>query len=234
LPSTNRFSLPTTSRKGETFGYFFGPGLVVLDAGEEIIYPAAAVVSNNYAAKYRGGRDYDIVIGPGTGSISATGVTGVEYPFAQDNFGDGELDKLEPWGYNAIVNKSATGLQIYGNRTAQNKIETALSLAHVREIIISIQLQMLDLLQPFVGRYNTAQNRLQMKTGADAITSPYVSAGAILSATNQADEKNNTTAIITASQAVLDTTLVFNRGMQIIVHRTKLDKINNSISFETL
>ena len=231
LPYTNTATLPTN---GDTFGYYFGPNLIVNDGGQDFLYPPAAVVSNNYAQKYLGGNVYDVIIGPDTGGISATGVAGVEYAFSQSNTGDGELDVLQPWGYNAIVNKRATGLQIYGNQTAQNRVTTALSKAHAREIIINIQLQIIDMLEPYIGKYNTPQNRLEIQTKADGITAPYVDSGAVISAVNVCDETNNTTEIIDASQAVLDTTLVINNPMEVIVYRTTVDNVSSTVNFDTV
>lgn len=228
LPYTNSFSLPDSA---PSHIWFFGPGLKVLDSGESFVMPAAPVVSNNFANKYRGGNVYDIIVGPGVGSISGKGIVDVEYKFNPSNDGTGDLDILEPFGYNPIVNKS-TGLQIYGNRTAQNKIETTLSLIHAREILKYIQLQMIEMLEPFVGKYRTVQNRLIIKTKADEICQPIFLAGALYDFNNIIDNTNNTDEIINASQAVLDTTLVINKGMNVIVQRTTLNDIDRTISFQ--
>lgn len=232
LPYTNTFSLPVT---GNTNIAFFGPGVIVNDGSESFIFPAAALVSNAYARKYQGGNVYDIVAGSQNGRISGQGVAGVEYTFKPSDItgGGGDLDVLHPFGYNAIVNK-ATGLQIYGNRTAQNNIETALSQIHVREIVKYIQLQMLQLLEEYVFKYNTAANRLEAKTRADSITSPIVAAGALLAAVNICNEQNNTPEIIDRKLFLLDTIITANNGIEIAVHRTTINLASNTATFELL
>lgn len=231
LPYTNTYSLPIT---GNTNIGFFG-NVIINDGGDVFEFPGAALVSNNYAAKYNGGNVYDIVAGKDLGAITGQNVTDIEYYFKPSDItgGGGDLDVLYPWGYNALVRKSGI-IQIYGNRTAQNNIETALSLIHVREIVKYLQLQMLQLLDEYVFKYNTAENRLEAKTRADGITGPIVASGALISATNICDTSNNTNEVISAKLFVLDTIIKANNGIEIAVHRTKIDSATNTATFQLL
>ena len=231
LQYTNTFSIPNIDG---WYAYGFGPNLLITDGGRSISMPPAAVVSNNFARKYTSGNVYDIIAGPGAGSVSGTGIVGVEYTFNEKNDGTGDRDYLNPFGFNIILNKRATGLQIYSNVTSLNTIETPLSSIHTSEALMFIQDQINKLLERYVFKFNTAQNRLTIKTEADKICQRLLDDGAISNYINQMDEFNNTADVINARIGLLDTTLFANNGMEIAIHRTKVDGVQNTTSFELL
>lgn len=231
LPYTNTFSIPNVDG---WYAYGFGPNLLVKDGGRTISMPPAGVVSNNFQRKYQSGNPYDIVAGPGVGTISGAGIFGVEYTFNESNVNDGDRGVLDPFGFNVILNKRATGLQIYSNVTSLNTIETPLRSIHTSESLMFIQDQINRLLERHVFSFNTAQNRLVIKTEADKICQRLVDDGAITGFLNQMDEQNNNADVINARIGLLDTTLIANNGMEIAVHRTKINGVQNSTSFELL
>lgn len=228
LPYSNTFSLPSESG---WYAYFFGPNFTLSD-GKSM--PPAAVISNLFQLKYRNGKPYAILAGPGDGSISGRGIAGVEYTFNEKNDGTGDRDYLDPFGYNVILSKLSTGIQLYGNRTAANTVETAMSSIHTSEVVMYIQERIKSLLERFVFKYNTAQNRLVIKEEADSICAEPQGDGAISSFTNQMNEVNNNAEVIRNRIGILDTTIWSNNGMEILVHRTKIDTVTNTATFELL
>lgn len=231
LPYTNTFSIPNVDG---WYAYGFGPNLLISDGGRTINYPPAGVVSNNFARKYQSGNAYDMLAGPGAGTISGNGIVGTEYTFNEKNDGTGDRDYLDPFGFNIILNKRQTGLQIYSNRTSLNTIETPLQSIHTSEALMYIQDQINKLLERYVFKFNTAQNRLTIKTEADKICQRLLDDGAISGFTNQMDTLNNTSDVINARIGLLDTVLYANNGMEIAIHRTKVDGVQNTVSFELL
>lgn len=231
LQYTNTFSIPNVDG---WYGYGFGPNLLISDGGRTISMPPAAIVSNNFQRKYQSGNPYDMVAGPGAGTISGTGIVNVEYTFNEKNDGTGDRDHLNPFGFNIILNKKATGLQIYSNVTSLNTIETPLRSIHTSEALMYIQEQINKMLERYVFKYNTAQNRLTIKTEADSICQRLLDDGAISGFTNQMDTNNNTKEVRDARIGILDTVLFANNGMEIAIHRTKVDGVQNTTSFELL
>lgn len=231
LPYTNTFSLPSV---GNTHIAFFGPHVILSDSGQAISFPPAGLVSNNYYLKTQGGKIYDIIGGPDNGRISGQGVSGLEYIFSEDNTG-GERKYLENFGYNPIISRTSSGIQIYGNQTAQNNIFTALSYIHVRELVRFLQQQIGQILEQFVFKYNTPQNRLTIKTQADAVCEEALNDGALVNYQNIMNESNNTAEVINNSFGILDTVITPNKGMQKLVHRTTINALTGDVvSFELL
>ena len=228
LPYSNSFSLPS---ENGYYAYGFGPNILLSDGK---LMPPAALVSNLFARKYTNGAPYATLAGPGEGSITGSGVAGVEYVFNESNDGNGDRDFLDPFGYNVILRKTATGLQIYGNRTSNNTVESALSSIHTSEIVMYIQERVKSLLERFVFKYNTAQNRLVIKEEADGICAEPLGDGAISGFTNQMDDLNNTGEVIRNRIGILDTKIIANNGMEILVHRTTIDTETNTAQFEVL
>ena len=228
LPYSNLFSLPS---ENGWYGYGFGPNILLSD-GKSM--PPAAIVSNNFARKYINNKPYVILAGPVDGAIGGQGVVDVEYIFNEKNDGTGDRDSLDPFGYNVILKKTGTGLQIYGNRTSQNTVETPMSSIHTSEIVMYIQTRVKSLLERFVFKYNTAQNRLVIESEANSICSEPFGDGAISGFTNQMNEDNNTAEVIRNRIGILDTTIYANNGMEIIVHRTKIDTVTNTATFTIL
>lgn len=222
LPHSNTFSLPS---EDGYYAYGFGSHFVI---GDEHM-PPAPIISNLFARKHKIGKPYMILAGT-NGLISADGVTGVDYSFIERNDGTGDRDYLEPFGYNVVVKKSS-GLQIYSNRTSYNTVDSPISSIHTSEVVMYIQQRIAEMLESFVFKNNTAQNRLIIKEKADDICNEALQSGAISGFVNQCDDLNNTADVISNRIGILDTTLFGNNGMEIIIHRTTVDSVTNMASF---
>ena len=213
---TATYSLPSIA-DGANYGFYYGPGLNVRENGKVTVVPPAAYVSNNYIDKFTDSLPWSIVAGPRRGVVAGTNVIGAEYPFDK-----ADRDNLEPFGYNPIVFERGVGLVIKGNKTAQQTIKSALSSAHVREVLIFIENGIADILKDYVFEFNTAQTRLEIKTLADSFMEGVLSDQGVYAFKNVMDQTNNTNEIIDNNMGILDTYVEPVKGLEIIVHRTTI------------
>jgi hypothetical protein len=211
---TKIYALPSINQ-GANYAFYYGPGLIVSDNGKDIIVPPAAYVANNYIDKYTNALPWSIVAGPRRGVVAGTNVKGVEYAFDKN-----DRDILEPFGYNPIVFQRGTGLTILGNKTAQQSIKSALSSAHVREVLIYIQDGMANILKDYIFEFNTAQTRLEIKTLADAFLESVKQDQGVFEYKNVMDSTNNTNEVIDNNMGIIDTYVEPVKGLEIVVHRT--------------
>jgi len=218
LNPSNVFSLPGIA-EGANYSAFYGPNLILREAGRNFSIPPAAHISNLFIDKYNLALPYSIVAGPRRGVVTGQGLVGVEYAFDRT-----DLDFIEPFGYNAIVNKRGFGLTINANQTAQQTVKSALSQIHVRELLIYIQDGIEAILKNYRWEFNTAQNRLEIKTLADNFLTQILSDGGVFDYQNIMDTTNNTPEIIDSNIGILDTYIEPVRGMGILVHRTTILK----------
>jgi len=213
---TQIYTLPSIN-EGANYAFFYGPGLIVSDNGKDIIVPPAAYVANNYIDKYSNALPWSIVAGPRRGVVSGTNVKGAEYSFDKN-----DRDILEPFGINPIVFQRGTGLTILGNKTAQQSIKSALSSAHVREVLIYIQDGMADILKDYVFEFNNVQTRLEIKTLADSFLEGVKQDGGVFEYRNIMDQTNNTAEVIDNNIGIIDTYVEPVKGLEIVVHRTTI------------
>jgi hypothetical protein len=214
LNPTSLYALPSIN-DGANYAFYYGPGLIVREGGKDIVVPPAAYVSNNYIDKYFNALPWSIVAGPRRGAVSGPNVIGAEYSFDK-----ADRDILEPFGINPIVFQRGAGLVILGNKTAQQSVKSALSSAHVREVLIYIQEGMANILKDYVFEFNTAQTRLEIKTLADSFMNGLKADGGVYDYKNIMDQTNNTDDIIDNNMGIIDTFVEPVKGLEIVVHRT--------------
>ena len=214
LNPTTLYALPGIN-EGANYAFYYGPGLLVKDGGKNIIVPPAAYVSNNFIDKYSAATPWSIVAGPRRGVVGGSGVVGVEYAFDKD-----DRDILEPFGINPIVFQRGVGLTILGNKTAQQSIKSALSSAHVREVLIYIQDGVAAILKDYVFEFNTVQTRLEIKTLVDSFLESVKQDGGVYDFKNVMDSSNNDSEVIDNNMGIVDTYVEPVKGLEIVVHRT--------------
>ena len=208
------YVLPSIN-EGANYAFYYGPGLIVSDNGKDIIVPPAAYVSNNYIDKYTSSLPWAIIAGPRRGVVSGNNVKGTEYSFDK-----ADRDVLEPFGYNPIVFQRGVGLTILGNKTAQQSVKSALSSAHVREVLIYIQEGIADILKDYVFEFNTTQTRLEIKTLVDSFMESVKQDGGVYEFRNIMDQTNNTDDVIDNNYGIIDTYVEPVKGLEVVVHRT--------------
>ena len=210
------YTLPSIN-EGANYGFYYGPGLNVLENGRVKVIPPAAYVSNNYIDKYLDALPWSIIAGPRRGVVGGTGVQGLEYAFDK-----ADRDFLEPFGYNPIVFERGVGLTIKGNKTAQQGIQSALSSAHVREAMIYIEDGLAEILKNYLFEFNNAQTRLEIKTLADSFMESVKKDGGVYDYRNIMDGTNNTNEVIDNNMGILDTFVEPVKGLEILVSRVTI------------
>jgi hypothetical protein len=216
LNPTNVYTLPSIA-DGANYCGFYTPNLRVIERGKTKLVPPAAHVSNLYIDKYNLAQPWSIIAGPRRGVVAGTGVAGVEYEFDRR-----ALDSIEPFGLNAIINKRGFGLVINANQTAQQTVKSALSQISTRELLIYIEDGIAEILKNYRWEFNTAQNRLEIKTLADTFMSQILNDGGLYDFDNVMDSSNNTTEVIDNNIGIIDTYVEPVRGMGILVNRVTI------------
>jgi len=210
---TALYALPSIN-DGANYAFYY-TSLVVRENNKDFVMPSAAYVSNNFIDKYTDSSPWAIVAGPRRGSISGSGIVGAEYAFDRS-----DRDVLEPFGINPIVFQRGAGLTILGNKTAQQSVQSALSSAHVREVLIYIQDGLAAILKDYVFEFNTPQTRLEIKTLADSFMESVKAETGVYDFKNVIDTTNNTNEVIDANIGILDTFVEPVKGLEIVVQRT--------------
>ncbi len=207
------YTLPSIN-EGATYAFYYGPGLNVIENGRTKVIPPAAYISNNYIDKFSDALPWSIIAGPRRGVVGGTGVQSLEFAFDKN-----DRDVLEPFGYNPIVFERGVGLTIKGNKTAQQGIQSALSSAHVREVLIYIEDGLAEILKNYLFEFNTAQTRLEIKTLADGFMESVKKDGGVFDYRNIMDSTNNTNEVIDNNMGILDTFVEPVKGLEILVSR---------------
>jgi hypothetical protein len=210
---TQLYTLPSIN-EGANYAFYYGPGLNVIENGRTKVIPPAAYVSNNYIDKYLDALPWSIIAGPRRGVVGGTGVQSLEFAFDKN-----DRDVLEPFGYNPIVFERGVGLTIKGNKTAQQGIQSALSSAHVREVLIYIEDGLAEILKNYLFEFNSAQTRLEIKTLADNFMESVKKDGGVYDYKNIIDTSNNTNEVIDNNMGILDTFVEPVKGLEILVSR---------------
>jgi hypothetical protein len=213
LNPTALYTLPSIN-EGANYAFYYGPGLNVIENGRTKVIPPAAYVSNNYIDKFLDALPWSIIAGPRRGVVGGTGVQSLEFAFDKN-----DRDVLEPFGYNPIVFERGVGLTIKGNKTAQQGIQSALSSAHVREVLIYIEDGLAEILKNYLFEFNNAQTRLEIKTLADNFMESVKKDGGVYDYKNIMDTSNNTTEVIDNNMGILDTFVEPVKGLEILVSR---------------
>jgi hypothetical protein len=212
------YSLPD-EENGSKFAGFFAPFLVIRENNKNFSIPPAADVSNNFIRKFINGQPYSIVAGPRRGVLSNPKIVGLEYDFT-----DRDRDYLEPFGWNPIVFRRGIGFMIFGNQSAYQKTPSAFNNLHVRDLLITVEEAVEDVLANFLFEFNDASTRLQIKSIVDAYLDNVRSGGGIFDYATVMDESNNTNDIIDQNFAIIDIGIEPARGAQKFINRVTVLK----------
>ena len=211
-PAAVSFSL-MSEYNGASFVSYNTP-VVLSDGTIKTNCPSAALVSNDFMAKYNTRFPYSIVAGPTYGRIIYTGLVGPDF-----NFSRADLDILEPMGVNCMVYVPRKGTYINSNQTAKQNPVTALSKINVRELVIFLQDEIESLLQSYQWEFNTQELRDTIKSKADTICETIKLNGGLYEFLNVCDESNNTPDVIDNEMIILDTSIEPGRGAGKMVQR---------------
>lgn len=205
------YSLPATI-EGATYCGFFGPYIKVKDGATSTLVPPAGYVSNLFIQKQNTGFAWDYVAGPRRGVITGTNVIGLETNLSKE-----DRDYLEPFGINSIIFQPEAGIMIYSDKTADQKIRSALSSIHCREVVIHVRTGLEAILKRFTFELNTATTRLQISSLATNFLKGVMNNDGIYDFRVRCDETNNTPDIIDRNACVLDVAIEPVKGLEVLV-----------------
>ena len=207
------FSLPDEDL-GAKFSGFFAPFLTIRENNKNLNVPPSPYVSNNFIRKFITGEPYSIVAGLKRGIISASNLVGLEYDFdVQDR------EYLEPFGINPIVRKRGVGIVIYGNQTSYQRTNSAFNNLHVRDLLITVESAIEEILSNYVFDFNEDNVRLEIKTLVDNYLTGVRSVGGIYNYLTIMDSSNNTPAIIDQNIGIIDVIIEPARGIHKFINR---------------
>ncbi len=212
------YSLPD-EENGAKFSGFFSPFLMIRENNKNVSIPPAADVSNNFIRKFINGQPYSIVAGPRRGVLSNPLLVGLEYDFTDTDRGN-----VEPIGWNPIVFRRGTGFMIYGNQSAYQKTPSAFNNLHTRDLLITIEEAVEDILGNFLFEFNDSSTRLQIKSIVDSYLDNVRSGGGLFDYKTIIDESNNTPDIIDGNFCILDIGVEIARGAQKFINRVTVLK----------
>lgn len=207
------FSLPD-EENGAKFIGVFSPFFTYRDNNMNFNVPPAADVSNNFIRKFLSGQQYSITAGPRRGIISNPKFAGLEYDFTLE-----DREFLEPFGINPIVNVRNVGPMIFANQSGYQRTQSAFNNLHVRDLLITIETAIEDVLKQYLFEFNSAVTRLEIKSIVENYLVGVQNAGGISTFTVIMDSINNPNEIIDQRFAIIDVGVEPAIGAQKFINR---------------
>lgn len=207
------WGLPDEENGAKYIGVFT-PNIILRENGKNISIPPAGHVSNNFVAKFVNGTPYAIVAGPRRGVISDPKFIGLEYDFLLK-----DREFLEPVGLNPIVVVRNVGPMIFANQTAYQRTLSAFNNLHVRDLLITIEEGVIEILQNYLFEFNDAGTRLEIRTIVETYLDVVRNAGGLQAYSVIMDDTNNTNEIIDQNFGIIDIGIEPTRGLQKFINR---------------
>jgi len=212
------FSLPTEDL-GSKFAAYYTPYITIRENNRNLNVPPSAYVSNNFVRKFANGEPYSIIAGQKRGIISGNTLVGVEYDFTDQDRG-----WLEPMGLNPIIKKRGLGVVIYGNQTAFQTVNSAFNLVHVRDLLISLENDVEEIMSNYLFDFNEDSIRLEIKTLVDNYLDGVRAGGGIYAYQVIMDASNNPPSIIDQNIGIIDVIIEPARGIQKFINRVTVTR----------
>ena len=190
-----------------------------IEGSTKFYIPSAGLVSKIFSEKHTSRLPYYIVAGPNYGRIEGNGLIGSDYNYARK-----DLDILEPFGVNVILNVPKRGYIINSNQTAKQSPVSALSKVHVRELVIFLQDEIEDMLRTYHWELNTPTLRDNVRAKATTILQLVKANGGVYEYSVVCDETNNTPEIIDNEMLILDVEIEPARGAGKMVQTLTIHK----------
>jgi len=207
------FSLPTEDQ-GAKYEAFYTPYLTLRENNRNVNVPPAAYISNNFVRKFANGEPYSIIAGQKRGVISGQNLVGLEYDFTDEDRG-----WLEPVGLNPIIKKRGLGVVVFGNQTAYQTVNSAFNLVHVRDLLISVENDVEEIMANYLFDFNEDSIRLEIKTLVDNYLDGVRAGGGIYAYQVIMDSSNNPPSIIDQNIGIIDVIIEPARGIQKFINR---------------
>ncbi len=212
------YSLPSEANGGK-YVAFFSPNFNIRTIeGSTISVPPAMYVSNNFVRKQIEGIPFSIVAGQRRGVIGDTEVLSLEYDYDLT-----DRTYVEPFGINPIIKKSGQ-FQIYANQLAYQQTKTALNNVHVRDILITIESAVEEILNNYVFEFNDPSTRLEITSLITGYMDGVQTAGGVYTYDLFMNTSNNSNDVINANAGIFDLIVEPVRGMNKIISRITVQK----------
>jgi len=205
--------------QGAKFIGVFSPNVIIRENNKEISVPPAADVSNNFVRKFINGEPFAIVAGPRRGVISNPKFVRMEYDYLLS-----DRENLEPIGVNPIVTVKNVGPMIFANQTAYQRTLSAFNNLHVRDLLITIEEAIEEILQQYLFEFNDASTRLEIRSIVETYLDTVRNAGGVYNYAVIMDDTNNTPAIIDQNFGIIDVAIEPARGIQKFINRMTILK----------
>ena len=193
--------------------------VTVDDFGRPTDVPPSAYVGLTYMRKHLSTTTsivpWTIAAGVNNGRIN--GITDLEQIFTPS-----DLEFLNLAQMNPLTFKRNRGFVIETENTALTLYKSALSLIHVREVLVELERELSAMLLDYQWKFNTPDVRAEIKLRADVICETYVNRNGLFNYFNKMDDENNTSDIIDSQIGVLDTYVEPIKGMGIIVNNVTI------------
>ena len=205
--------------QGAKFIGVFSPNVIIRENNKEISVPPSADVSNNFVRKFINGEPFAIVAGPRRGVISNPKFVRMEYDYLLS-----DRENLEPIGVNPIVTVKNVGPMIFANQTAYQRTLSAFNNLHVRDLLITIEEAIEEILQQYLFEFNDASTRLEIRSIVETYLDTVRNAGGVYNYAVIMDDTNNTPAIIDQNFGIIDVAIEPARGIQKFINRMTILK----------
>lgn len=209
-----RFTL--ADGEGRSNVAYFYPYMVINDNGVPLRVPPASYVHNTYRQAFltRSGSIFPWTPKAGLDNGTVTGISATEIP----NILPDDLTELHDAHINPIFFEADTDYVIGDQRTAQIRPRTALSSINVREMLISLENELFNMLIRYQWRLNTPELRQEVFGRANAICQRFQDNFGIFAYENVVDESNNTFELIDDEKLLLETFIEPTRATATIVN----------------
>ena len=205
--------------QGAKFIGVFTPNIIIRENNKNVSIPPAADVSNNFIRKFINGEPFGIVAGPRRGVISNPKFVKMEYDYLLK-----DRENLEPIGLNPIVTVKNVGPMIFANQTAYQRTLSAFNNLHVRDLLITIEESIEEILQNYLFEFNDASTRLEIRSIVETYLDTVRNAGGLYDYAVIMDDTNNTPAIIDQNFGIIDVAIEPARGIQKFINRVTILK----------
>lgn len=210
---------------GASYVGFFINNLIIKENGRETSVPPAVYVAKNFVAKFSGGNPFKPTAGERRGVLTGNNFNDVEYPLSKDQRG-----LLEQKGINPIYKKNNGTYVIGGNQTSYQKFRSVLNSIHVRDLLISIEIDHEAILNSYVFEYNDDNMRNEVSTIIESNLKSYQNGyGALQSFDIIFDRNNNPDPIIREDAAIVDVIVEPTGAVRKFIQRITLRRGSNVI-----
>jgi hypothetical protein len=193
------YSLPDFDN-GASHSGFFIPNIIIRDGNKTVSVPPAAYISNLYVRKFKNGNPFQAIGGNRKGRITGANISGLEYDFTKS-----DRANIEPFGLNPMVKRPDGSIVVMGERTAYQRVNSQLNGLHVRDVLISIEIQIENILETYLFEPNDDATRNAIENEISSyLETVFVNDGIRQNYEVKMDSSNNGPDVISENFGIVD------------------------------